>query len=206
MTYKRSALMQQRLDQNREAILSAARKLIAQGGIKDTQIQAIAQLAGVSNGSVYRYFKDKNHLIIEVLSEAIQGELTVLTNIAQAEMPARDKLYKAVKTFVKRALNSSQLAYSLMLEPAGEKMEEARFESKQLIRQAIEQILQEGKQQAVFDFDEIGATALCIVGAMTFAVIEPFSLNPDTINKNEFAHKVADFCVKAVLKESNQPV
>ena len=67
--------MQERLRQNREAILQAAKQLISQGGIKDAQIQAMADLAGVSNGLVYRYFDNKNHIIIEVLSEAIMREM-----------------------------------------------------------------------------------------------------------------------------------
>ena len=50
MSYKRSSLMQKRMEQNREAILQSARELIAQGGIKDAQIQAIAERAGVSSG------------------------------------------------------------------------------------------------------------------------------------------------------------
>ncbi len=32
MSYKRSSLMQERMEQNREAILQSARELIAQGG------------------------------------------------------------------------------------------------------------------------------------------------------------------------------
>ena len=85
MNYKRSALMQERLRQNREAILQAAKQLISQGGIKDAQIQAMADLAGVSNGLVYRYFDNKNHIIIEVLSEAIMREIDILGRIGDSE-------------------------------------------------------------------------------------------------------------------------
>lgn len=198
MNYKRSALMQERLRQNREAILQAAKQLISQGGIKDAQIQAMADLAGVSNGLVYRYFDNKNHIIIEVLSEAIMRETDILNQIAGQEGPAQDKLHKAVRVFVKRALNNPKLTYSLMLEPADAAVEEARFKSKQIVKEAIEHILKEGQAQAVFKFEDVSVTAQCIVGAMTFAVIEPLSLNPQAMNKEVFSTQVADFCLKAV--------
>lgn len=198
MNYKRSVLMQERLRQNREAILQAAKQLISQGGIKDAQIQAMADLAGVSNGLVYRYFDNKNHIIIEVLSEAIMRETDILKQIAGQEGPAQDKLHKAVRVFVKRALSNPKLAYSLMLEPADAAVEEARFKSKQIVKEAIEHILKEGQAQAVFEFEDVSVTAQCIVGAMTFAVIEPLSLNPQAMNKEVFSTQVADFCLKAV--------
>ena len=42
MSYKRSSLMQERMEQNRMAILDSARELIAHGGFKEASIQAIA--------------------------------------------------------------------------------------------------------------------------------------------------------------------
>ncbi|MDO8935266.1 TetR family transcriptional regulator, partial [Acinetobacter baumannii] len=50
MSYKRSSLMQERMEQNRKSILSSARKIISEGGFKDAQIQTIAEQAGVSSG------------------------------------------------------------------------------------------------------------------------------------------------------------
>lgn len=130
MSYKRSSLMQERMEQNREAILQSARELIAQGGIKDAQIQAIAERAGVSSGLVYRYFDNKSQVLIEVLSEAIQHEVKILNHIAESELSSKQKLDKAVTTFVKRAMNSPQLAYSLMFEPVDAELEHERFRSK----------------------------------------------------------------------------
>ena len=35
MSYKRSSLMQERMEQNRKSILNSARKIISEGGFKD---------------------------------------------------------------------------------------------------------------------------------------------------------------------------
>ncbi|MBL8284540.1 MULTISPECIES: TetR/AcrR family transcriptional regulator [Acinetobacter] len=202
MSYKRSSLMQKRMEQNREAILQSARELIAQGGIKDAQIQAIAERAGVSSGLVYRYFDNKSQVLIEVLSEAIQHEVKILNHIAESELSSKQKLDKAVTTFVKRAMNSPQLAYSLMFEPVDAELEHERFRSKQLIKQSIKEILAAGKINGEFGFEDLNTAALCVVGAMTFVVIEP--LNPsrnvmfDQNYKDYFVKQIAEFCVNAV--------
>lgn len=202
MSYKRSSLMQKRMEQNREAILQSARELIAQGGIKDAQIQAIAERAGVSSGLVYRYFDNKSQVLIEVLSEAIQHEVKILNHIAESELTSKQKLDKAVTTFVKRAMNSPQLAYSLMFEPVDTELEHERFRSKQLIKQSIKEILAAGKINGEFGFEDLNTAALCVVGAMTFVVIEP--LNPsrnvmfDQNYKDYFVKQIAEFCVNAV--------
>ena len=203
MSYKRSSLMQKRMEQNREAILQSARELIAQGGIKDAQIQAIAERAGVSSGLVYRYFDNKSQVLIEVLSEAIQHEVKILNHVAESdELTSKQKLDKAVTTFVKRAMNSPQLAYSLMFEPVDAELEHERFRSKQLIKQSIKEILAAGKINGEFGFEDLNTAALCVVGAMTFVVIEP--LNPsrnvmfDQNYKDYFVKQIAEFCVNAV--------
>lgn len=194
--------MQKRMEQNREAILQSARELIAQGGIKDAQIQAIAERAGVSSGLVYRYFDNKSQVLIEVLSEAIQHEVKILNHIAESELTSKQKLDKAVTTFVKRAMNSPQLAYSLMFEPVDAELEHERFRSKQLIKQSIKEILAAGKINGEFGFEDLNTAALCVVGAMTFVVIEP--LNPsrnvmfDQNYKDYFVKQIAEFCVNAV--------
>jgi AcrR family transcriptional regulator len=194
--------MQERMEQNREAILQSARELIAQGGIKDAQIQAIAERAGVSSGLVYRYFDNKSQVLIEVLSEAIQHEVKILNHIAESELTSKQKLDKAVTTFVKRAMNSPQLAYSLMFEPVDAELEHERFRSKQLIKQSIKEILAAGKINGEFGFEDLNTAALCVVGAMTFVVIEP--LNPsrnvmfDQNYKDYFVKQIAEFCVNAV--------
>lgn len=206
MSYKRSSLMQERMMQNRQSILQSARDLIAIGGFKEAQVQAIAEKSGVSSGLVYRYFENKHQILIEVLSNAITHEIDILNTIAKSELGSVEKLHKAVKTFVKRALNSPQLSYSLMFEPIDAVLEHERFRSKQLIKESIKEILAEGKTNGDFVFEDLNTAALCVVGAMTFVVIEP--LNPsrnvifDENYKGYFVKQIADFCVNAVqMKE-----
>lgn len=50
-----------------EALLEAARAIFADRGYDAAQTPDIAQRAGVSVGSFYRYFKDKRHVFVEMI-------------------------------------------------------------------------------------------------------------------------------------------
>lgn len=210
MTYKRSELMQHRIEQNKKAIFGAAKQLIGEGGFKNAQITTIAETAGVSNGLLYRYFKNKSQLMINVLNEVASIEVQILNDIADSDLAVADKLHNAVRVFVKRALNDPHMAYSLMLEPVDDaEFIQARMVVKANIAKPIERILHEGKCAGVFMVNDIKIRALCIVGAMTYSVIEPLNANQnsslDTPNITQnpegyrayFSQEVADFCLSS---------
>lgn len=51
----------------RDRILSAARQRFEAKGYRRTGVAEIARRAGVATGTVYRYFRDKEHLFVEVM-------------------------------------------------------------------------------------------------------------------------------------------
>ena len=53
----------------RESIIHATIKLIAEYGFHGTPISMIAQEAGVGAGTIYRYFKDKDTLVLEIFQQ-----------------------------------------------------------------------------------------------------------------------------------------
>lgn len=53
----------------RERIIAATIKLISEYGFHGTPISMIAQEAGVGAGTIYRYFKDKDTLVLEIFKQ-----------------------------------------------------------------------------------------------------------------------------------------
>jgi len=76
----------QQIDLKRKRILKAARKVFAQKGYRETDVQEIADIARVGKGTVYRYFGDKKGLFLATVDEGV-GELqeTVLSAIFSTE-------------------------------------------------------------------------------------------------------------------------
>lgn len=52
-------------------ILRAAEKIISTGGIQGLSMQQVASEAGVAAGTIYRYFKDKDELILELRKDVL---------------------------------------------------------------------------------------------------------------------------------------
>lgn len=52
----------------KELMKESAKKLFLQKGLKETSVQDITKDAGVAKGTFYVYFKDKNTLILELVS------------------------------------------------------------------------------------------------------------------------------------------
>ncbi len=59
------------MDNKREQILAATEKLIATKGLHALSMQLLAKEAGVAAGTIYRYFKDKDDLILQLRNAAL---------------------------------------------------------------------------------------------------------------------------------------
>lgn len=64
---------QQRARETREHILDTAARLFGERGIAETSTNRIAAEAGVSIGTVYRYFADRSVLVEELLARLLQS-------------------------------------------------------------------------------------------------------------------------------------
>jgi len=59
-------------EERRLSILAAARKCFGDGGFAGATVSSIAREAGVSNGLLYQFFRNKEHLLAVVLDEIIK--------------------------------------------------------------------------------------------------------------------------------------
>ncbi|WP_243652998.1 TetR/AcrR family transcriptional regulator [Tumebacillus sp. BK434] len=64
-------IAQKKNNEKYEAILNAAVKVIGQAGYHNAPISKIAREAGVADGTVYLYFKNKEDILISILRETI---------------------------------------------------------------------------------------------------------------------------------------
>src|SRR5262245_49920651 len=78
MRRKKRVFAQERARETYEAILRAAAQVFPKKGFDGTQTPDIARTAGVSTGAVYRYFRDKREIFLEMLDDhltAARGEV-----------------------------------------------------------------------------------------------------------------------------------
>ena len=66
--------------ETRKKIAKAAFDLIAERGFETTSVDEIAKVAGVSKGLIYSYYKSKEHLLQELVTESLHdGEQVIPT-------------------------------------------------------------------------------------------------------------------------------
>lgn len=65
---------QKREDLRREQILGAAIKVFSEKGFHPAKMQEVANAAGVSNGTVYNYFRSKDEVLLALLAQLTERE------------------------------------------------------------------------------------------------------------------------------------
>jgi TetR/AcrR family transcriptional regulator, fatty acid metabolism regulator protein len=79
-------------NEKHEAILRAAAKVFAQSGYFNAKVSDVARSAGVADGTVYLYFKNKDDLLTSIFAWAM-GEFLTRARLVLAEVSdPRDKL------------------------------------------------------------------------------------------------------------------
>ncbi|WP_020677241.1 TetR/AcrR family transcriptional regulator [Geopsychrobacter electrodiphilus] len=82
------------------AVTQAALELIAVQGFHGTPISQIAKLAGVSVGSIYRYFADKDALIHAIHTQVEEKMHDALTTQLSVNLANRELFMQLIKTLV----------------------------------------------------------------------------------------------------------
>ena len=88
-------------NEQKELILSAAKKLFSRYGLEKTTMEDIAKAAGKGKSSLYYYFKSKEEVYAEVIRKEIAGLKTIIRKAIEEE----DDPYNKFTRFVGTRLN-----------------------------------------------------------------------------------------------------
>lgn len=97
-------------------IIDAAVIVIAENGYHGSQVAKIAKQAGVADGTIYLYFKNKDDILISVFKEKMGVFIERLREIAHRPISTEEKLYELVKNHYTILQNDHHLAIVTQLE------------------------------------------------------------------------------------------
>lgn len=114
--------MDQIRDERKEQIKQAALKVFACRGFTGTKTSMIATAANISEGLIYRYFKSKDELFIELVSELMEEAVKEIEQIHLSSQPPFD----LIRTLTQSMLDeNNKYAFRLILQARkGEKVPE----------------------------------------------------------------------------------
>jgi AcrR family transcriptional regulator len=119
MPYRRTDKVEARLAGDRERILRTARQLVTEGGFREAQIAAVAAMAEVGIGTIYRHFPTRSDLIIAVYRHQVEACAEAgPALLATADSPFR-ALRRWIDLFVDFLVTKHGLAGAMQSDSAG---------------------------------------------------------------------------------------
>lgn len=161
--------MNKRVIEPSEKIQGAALALFIKKGIAGTTTKAIAKRAGVSEGSIYNYFKSKEDLAYRLFvrcMDEFRDELTEKT--ADAHDP-RAKLSAAVETFFGYA-EREPYAYAYIMIGHYTELQKLPYDKKKP-KDVFVEIVKEGMEGGVFMNMDENLGAAFVIGMVTRAIL-----------------------------------
>jgi TetR/AcrR family fatty acid metabolism transcriptional regulator len=83
--------------EKRDRILKAAIEVFAKNGFYATRVSEIAKAAGVADGTIYLYFKNKDDVLITIFEEGIEQLLTILRDVAESEDTFENRISRIIE-------------------------------------------------------------------------------------------------------------
>ncbi len=143
--------------------------VIAENGYHQAQVSKIAKQAGVADGTIYLYFKNKEDILISVFEEKMAVFKERLSRILSADHTASEKLLLMIESHFKVQTDNKHLGIVTQLE-LRQSNKEVRTQINDILKgylMMIDQILLEGVERGEFKKDmDIRLARQCIFGSI----------------------------------------
>ncbi len=134
-------------------IIDAAVIVIAENGYHQAQVSKIAKQAGVADGTIYLYFKNKEDILISVFQEKMGVFVSKLEQIISRDLDAASKLGLMIESHFELLAGDIHLAIVTQLE-LRQSNYEIRMKINNVLREYLklmDQILVKGMEDGEFD-------------------------------------------------------
>jgi len=136
-------------------IIEAAVVVIAENGYHASQVSKIAKKAGVADGTIYLYFKNKEDILISVFEEKMGQFIDQIIHRTNKEKDASQKLFTLIEMHFHQLAEDHHLAIVTQLE-LRQSNSSLRLQINKVLKPyltVIDRIVEEGKQENVFRHD-----------------------------------------------------
>ena len=181
-------------------IIDAAVIAIAESGYHQAQVSKIAKQAGVADGTIYLYFKNKEDILISLFEEKMSVFVDNLKLIIKDENSASEKLGQMIENHFQVLANDRHLATVTQLE-LRQSNKEIRLKINDILKEylkMIDQIIIEGMVSGEFK----PSMDVRIARQMVFGTIDEISttwvMNENRYDLMDQAPKVKEMLLNGV--------
>ncbi|OLC06660.1 MAG: hypothetical protein AUH42_05210 [Gemmatimonadetes bacterium 13_1_40CM_70_11] len=136
-------------DLTRQRLVHAALELFTARGYETTTTAEIARKAGVAEGTIYRHFQSKQHLLNELYRGAARWAVRLVREAEGAGDDPREKLRSLANALVQGATRERAVVQLFFLQRHGSLLEAQSKDAAQEFRVGVEALVAQGKAAAV---------------------------------------------------------
>lgn len=181
-------------------IIDAAVIVIAENGYHQAQVSKIAKQAGVADGTIYLYFKNKEDILISVFQEKMGVFVSELEKIIAKDASAADQLGMMINSHFSLLANDLHLAIVTQLE-LRQSNHDIRMKINNVLRgylKLMDRILISGIESGEFDQSmDIRLARQMVFGTMD-ETITTWVMNDHKYDLVELAPKVQRLLLKGM--------
>ncbi|UOE93378.1 TetR/AcrR family transcriptional regulator [Alkalihalobacillus sp. LMS39] len=148
----RKSLMGKKRGPKYDQIIEAAVRVIAKHGYHQAQVSKIAKDAGVADGTIYLYFKNKEDILVSLFEEKMGRFVDKTREQIENETSAKEKLFILIQMHFKQLAADHPLAIVTQLE-LRQSNPQLRLRINEVLKGYLELmdiVLSEGKSAGVF--------------------------------------------------------
>lgn len=176
-------------------IIDAAVEVIADNGYHKSQVSKIAKKAGVADGTIYLYFKNKEDILVSVFKNKMGQFIEQIAYAISQKQNANEKLLTLIEMHFIQLQEDSHLAIVTQLE-LRQSDSALRLQINQILKPyliVIDEIISEGIEQKLFKAD----LNLPLVRQMIFGTLDETVTNwvmqehkYDLVNQSASVHEL----------------
>lgn len=203
MAYKTPKDVQERKDANRRHILDTAAKVFAAKGYHSTTVKAIVDEAGMSVGSFYFYFKNKEELFETLYDEMVKMLFDSLEcAVIGAEIGTPRTISRSITSFLWEIQRNKELARIMMVEAVGlnPRFERKRAEATKSFCDDAEVHLRAIGEKGKIDIPDVKIVAIALIGTM-YNAISYWLQNDEEVKLTDYAYTLIVYNLQALKIE-----
>jgi len=190
-------------DKRKEQIFISAIKCFTNKGYAQTNVDEIAETAGIAKGTIYLYFKDKQDLFLALYREWMERTIKNMDKVLASNLSAGEKI-KRLGQLIVEGLNSGEIRLRTILELYIHAFDDFKsfLLAKEIYREIsarVEKILREGVEKGEFRKElDISSLTLLICNNLDMIDLVQF-LSPYTIDLEKHWEEVFQVLMNGIL-------
>jgi len=191
-----------RTNNKKELIIDAAIKVFARKGFYNAKVADVAKMAGVADGTIYLYFKNKDDLLISLFETKMEEILQHFSSLIGKPIPADEKLREFIRLYFQMIEQDQDLAEVFQVELRQSSKFLKHYHNQKFIDflNLIGTIIQEGTKQQLFHKDiNIHTVKLIVFGALDELARQWILTEDPSHSLKQTARETADTFLRSFL-------